>query len=174
MTTLPFQVARGRMVRFLLMRHALWWLLAMAVVAIVLIAIGVAVDLRICVLGLVVVCLCLPMAVAMVLIAHGLAPANALNMLPHRIVIAPQSLTVEVIVPADGEDEERIEKRIVIDKGRLDAYTVIEGAIAIPVRDAKPGSQRSDGVLILPYTAFDSTDQFRQAIAMLPEPLFRP
>lgn len=162
------------MVRFLLMRHALWWLLAMAVVAIALIAIGIAVDLRICVLGLIVVCMCLPMAVAMVLIAHGLAPANALNMLPHRVVITSQSLAVEVMVPADGEDEERIEKRIVIDQGRLDAYTVIDGAIAIPVRDAKPGSQRSDGVLILPYTAFDSTDQFRQVIALLPKSHGRP
>lgn len=158
------------MVRFLLMRHALWWLVVMAVVAVGLIVTGVAVDLRVCVLGLIVVCLCLPMTVAMVLIAHGLAPANALNMLPHKVVITPHAVTVEVMVPSDGNEEERIEKRIVIDAGRLGTYFVIEGAIAIPVRDAKPGSQRSDGVLILPYTAFDSTDLFRRAVAILPRP----
>lgn len=167
-TTLPFRVSRGRMVRFLLMRHALWWLSALIVIAIGFIIAGIAVDLRLCILGLILVCMCLPMTAAMVLITHGLAQMNALNVLLHRVVITPDAVVVTVLSQTDEDAGERIEKSIEIDRDRLGAYTVIVGAIAVPVRSAGSGQQRMDGVLMLPYTAFDNTDMFRRAISMLP------
>lgn len=159
------------MVRFLLVRHALWWLVGITGIALGLIIAGIMVDLRLCVLGLIAVCLCLPMAIAMVLIAQGLAPANALNTLMHRVTISAEGIKVDVMLPdeSDSEEEKSAEKQIVIEADRLGVYTVIDGGIAVPVRSAGHAATKSDGVLILPYSAFESTELFRRAVTMLPK-----
>lgn len=171
------------MTSLLLMTHAVPTLTILGVLTALSIAAAVLVDVRAVIIAFMILCLVLPMVMAFVYFYHALAPATALNLLPHSLRVVDQTLEItlyqavqsaaeEAQAPQSSEPEYEPEcepecepeyepfRTVSYPLRWMQRYTVGATYVVMPVRS----DTRSYGWLYLPLSAFDSAAALKQFI----------
>lgn len=157
------------MTSLLLMTHAVPTLTILGVLTALSIAAAVLVDVRAVIIAFMILCLVLPMVMAFVYFYHALAPATALNLLPHSLRVVDQTLEITLYQAVQSAAEEAHQssepeyepfRTVSYPLRWMQRYTVGATYVVMPVRS----DTRSYGWLYLPLTAFDSAAALKQFI----------
>ena len=178
--TSVFQMGGGAMARFLIGHHGFLPLATAGGAALLMLAFGLAFDLRVAIAALMVVCLLLPMLAAWIYFRHGLTFENSVNSLPHTVEITPAGIRIAIYaraIPDENITEKAAEKghphpeepdtpaprMFFYPPENIATYSAGASALRIPLR-SKPDST---GFLLLPYSVFTDTEEFKRAVKIL-------
>lgn len=180
--TRRFSMGRGEFARAMMMRFGMrWWGLLFLLVVAGVVAGAIASDLRWLIVALMVALIVAPMVAAFLYFSFGLRKECYVNVLPHTVAVAPSGfrLTIDVMPPEksavdsgcggveeEGQDSEpeleplrRYEVEFSADE--IGPYTVDAKGITVAVKASSRGFVR------LPYSSFDSEEEFRRTVEII-------
>lgn len=171
LSTKIFKMGKAKMFGALLSRFAFWWLFALGLLTGILLVAGVAADIRYAIVALLLVFIVIPGLGACFYLWHGLAPATALNILPHHIIFSTDGMKVVVQTSPleEKENEDGLETEVQEYETRciefpyneLDGYNPAKQGIYVNLTD------RKKGFLYIPYSAFNNTGDFKKALSLI-------
>lgn len=178
--TRRFSMGRGEFARAMMMRFGMrWWGLLFLLVVAGGMAGAIVSDLRWLIVALMVALIVAPMVAAFLYFSFGLRKECYVNVLPHTVAVAPSGfrLTIDVMPPEksavdsgcggveeEGQDSEpeplrRYEVEFSADE--IGPYTVDAKGITVAVKASSRGFVR------LPYSSFDSEEEFRRTVEII-------
>lgn len=158
-------MARGAMLKALLLRHGFWWIFALTIIVMLLLAIGIFEDARFIVVGLMAVCVVAPMLAIMLYAVYGLSPATTFNTTLHDFTIDADKLEVGIFFTDKEETDTVLLRRVGIPLSDVVVSEVSEGGVWVRVN-----SKSSGGYLFLPRFIFSSQGDYDACIKIVSSP----
>lgn len=172
-----FKAGRGRFARLLFERHGQGWLLGGVMLVMISLILGIFLDYRIFILAFIVVCLLGPAMMMLLYYNYGMKGENYINVIDHRLEIGEKELTVWLLFKnlpekvEEGKEYEWPEEDMppceevwrpkVWPLSSFGHYTVGKDYVIFPFLT------QEGGFLYLPLEAFDSDEDFAEAVRII-------
>lgn len=163
MESKEFRMSGGRFAAELVFRYAGVWLLLLSATAVTGVALGIAVDLRWMIAALMVVFIIIPMVLAFLYYYYGLRRECFVNMLPHRIVVEDEGISVRLKLSSAEcqENKECSYRNEFFSFSEMQPYRIGTDSVIIPFKAPVRG------FIWIPADAFDDTAVLTSALEMI-------
>lgn len=153
-TSGKFRIPQSIIIRQLFFRYGLKYTAITGAVWLILLIAGCIFDLRLIILSFMILFIVFPAIAAFLYFFYGLQPATALNSMEHSVAILPSAIKVTIYPSTtDNDDDNRETIERVFPQSLYAGYSPTNGGIVICLR--------SQGLMIVPYSAYEDTEQFK-------------
>lgn len=159
-----FRISHSRFMTLMIARKGFWWIFTFFLLLGLSAVFGIFLDMRFFIVALMIIFILAPMMMFYLYFSIGTTRENAPNILPHRLILESEGITIEVFVAGDDESEGRT-ALFSYPAERIGNYSLYGDGFLIPIK----GKEGKAGIVLLPYSALPSKELIEEASSILEE-----
>lgn len=163
-TTSRIAISKSKMFMAMIGKFAKSVIVLSVLLATIGIAAGIIIDIRWLIVSLMIIFIVIPMLMLIIYFNYGLKPECFINILPHTISFSPSGIEVITYTTIDnenGNEPKTTERKYHFSKAEIKPYSTSANSLYIPI------GKHDSGILIVPYSSFDSKDSLSTAVQYL-------